>query len=345
MPVTVVVGGQYGSEGKGKVAHALAREMGATVAVRVGGSNSGHTVITDQGNPVVFRHIPTSAILPGILCVLSAGTYIDVDVLLHEIQLACLEVGRLIIDPFAVVVTSAEVADEENASLRSRIGSTGSGTGAAVAKRVQRSNQIHFAKDEPRLAHYVAETSVVLRSKLGAGERIIVEGTQGFGLSLLHSQNYPYCTSRDTTAAAFISEAGLSPLDVDDVVLVIRTFPIRVGGNSGPLANEIDWDVVTLESGNDAPLIEHTSVTRCVRRVARFDPDVVKQAIQYNQPTRIVLNHLDYVDSDVSAKRILTSKALKFVELVERDICRPISFVGLGAAVMRSKQTPLGQES
>ena len=88
-----------------------------------------------------------------------------------------------------------------------------------------------------------------MREHLEAGQRIIIEGTQGFGLSLLHSKYYPFVTSRDTTAAAFVSEAGLSPLDVDDIVLVLRAFPIRVGGNSGPLPNEIDWDTVTSESG------------------------------------------------------------------------------------------------
>ncbi len=49
MPVTVVVGGQFGSEGKGKVAHWLARELRASTAVRVGGPNSGHTVVADGG--------------------------------------------------------------------------------------------------------------------------------------------------------------------------------------------------------------------------------------------------------------------------------------------------------
>lgn len=99
MPVTVIVGGQFGSEGKGKVAHALAREKGARLAVRVGGPNSGHTVIDPRGNALVLRQLPTPAILPDTICVLGAGSYIDPEILLHEIEQTGLSSGRLKIDP------------------------------------------------------------------------------------------------------------------------------------------------------------------------------------------------------------------------------------------------------
>ena len=88
MPITIIVGGQYGSEGKGKVAHALAKEMGASVAVRIGGPNSGHTVISPSGDPIIFKHLPTAAILPDVTCVLGAGSYINPDILLAEIKVA-----------------------------------------------------------------------------------------------------------------------------------------------------------------------------------------------------------------------------------------------------------------
>jgi adenylosuccinate synthase len=64
MPVSVVVGGQFGSEGKGKVALELARLRGAAAAIRVGGANSGHTAIDATGKAHVFRHLPTAALLP-----------------------------------------------------------------------------------------------------------------------------------------------------------------------------------------------------------------------------------------------------------------------------------------
>ncbi|MDJ0744152.1 MAG: adenylosuccinate synthetase [Xenococcaceae cyanobacterium MO_167.B27] len=328
MPVTVVVGGQFGSEGKGKVAHFLAREQNAVAAVRVGGSNSGHTVIDSSGNPLVFRQLPTAAILPEIKCVISAGSYIEPQLLLNEIEIASLTPERVMIDPNAMLITEKEQLEEKNSLLRYSIGSTLSGTGAAVRKRIERSSETRLAKHEELLKPYIKPVVPFMRQCLQQGERIIIEGTQGFGLSLLHSEYYPYVTSRDTTAAAFVSEAGLSPLDVDDIVLVIRSFPIRVAGNSGDLPNEIDWETITHESGSKIPIIEYTSVTKAVRRVARFDPDVVVNAIVTNRPTKIVLNHLDYVDASCSSLEYLSDKTISFVRKIESLINAPINYFG-----------------
>ena len=151
MPITIIVGGQYGSEGKGKVAHALAKEMGASVAVRIGGPNSGHTVISPSGDPIIFKHLPTAAILPDVTCVLGAGSYINPDILLAEIKVAGLSESRLIIDPNAAVITNTEITEEQNSRLREEIGSTLSGTGAAVIKRIQRTGGLKQAKNDELL--------------------------------------------------------------------------------------------------------------------------------------------------------------------------------------------------
>jgi adenylosuccinate synthase len=155
-----------------------------------------------------------------------------------------------------------------------------------------------------------------------------MEGTQGFGLSLLHSPSYPYVTSRDTTAAAFVSEMGLSPLDVDEVVMVLRAFPIRVSGNSGPLPYETDWTTITRDSGSPISILEHTSVTHRVRRVARFDPEIVRSAIAVNAPTHLVLNHIDYIDFECRKLNALSERALDFIESVERLVGAQIDYVG-----------------
>lgn len=204
--------------------------------------------------------------------------------------------------------------------LRAGIGSTLTGTGAAVMNRISRTRPVRFAKDEPRLRPFLADTKDLLTRVLDAGDRVVIEGTQGYGLSVLHTPHYPYATSRDTTAAGFLSEVGLSPLDVDDVVMVIRAFPIRVPGNSGPLANEISWEQLTRESGSMEPLCEITSVTKTVRRVAAFDPEIVRQAIQVNRPTRVILNHVDYFDrtSDCNSGA-LTQKMRLAVDAIEME--------------------------
>lgn len=175
----------------------------------------------------------------------------------------------------------------------------------------------------------------MLRERLSNNDRIISEGTQGYGLSLLHSPFYPYITSRDTTAAGFLSEAGLSPLDVDDIVLTIRAFPIRVAGNSGPLKNETNWNNITLEGKHSSPIEERTSVTQHVRRVAKFDPEIVLLSIQSNTPTRIVLNHLDYICSNVQPTRNEFIK--EFILYIESSINRSIDLIGFGPSDVRNK--------
>lgn len=338
MPVTVIVGGQFGSEGKGKVAHFLAREMEARVAIRVGGSNSGHTVVDPHGNALILRQLPTASILPNVTCVLAAGSYINTEILLAEIERTGLESGSLLIDPHAVVITEAEEQQEREGPLRQRIGSTQSGTGAAVLKRASRMGDVTLAKNDERLKPFVRPVIPFLRSLLIDKQRVIIEGTQGFGLSLLHSPYYPCVTSRDTTAAGFLSEVGLSPLDVDDVVMVLRAFPIRVGGNSGPLPEEISWQEVTAESGSTESIIEHTSVTKAVRRVARFHPDVVLEAVMTNLPTRIVINHVDYIDATCRNSNYLSEKATCFIERVESIIGLSIDYIGSGPSSMIARK-------
>lgn len=332
MPVSIVVGGQFGSEGKGKVAHYFARELKAGFAVRCGGPNSGHTVIDEQGNARIFQQLPTAAILPNVKLAICSGSYIDLDILRREINETNVEAGRLFIDHDAVIITEGLKAREAQGGLIRRIGSTGSGTGAAVAARINREESLLFAKDIPDLKPFITNIPEILRNALDHHERIIIEGTQGFGLSPLHARYYPYTTSRDTTAAAFLAETGLSPLDVDDVILTIRAFPIRVAGNSGPLVDEIDWKTVSAEGGYNQPFEERTSVTKHVRRVARFSSEIVRKAIQINNPTKIVLNHLDYICSgDVQNNDTFVRK---FVINAESALKRKIEYLGFGPKLL-----------
>jgi adenylosuccinate synthase len=344
MPVTVVVGGQFGSEGKGKVAHLLAKHEGAKLAIRVGGPNSGHTVIAESGEPLVLRQLPTAVLLPGVRALLPAGSYIDPQLLRREI--ATIDIGpeRLRIHPNACVITDARKEEERGSGLRGMIGSTETGVGAAVRARTWRQSDTLLARDCSELQSFVEDYTLRLRLALRAGERVLVEGTQGFGLSVLHSSYYPYATSRDTTAAGFVSEAGLSPLDVDDVVLVLRSFPIRVAGNSGPLPGETSWEDVSLNSGANAPLVEYTSVTKRVRRVASFDANIVKQAIAYNAPTRIVLNHVDYIDASCTDTSRLSRRQWNFVKQIEKEIGQQISLLGTGRSTLVDRFKALSSE-
>ena len=328
MAVSIVVGGQYGSEGKGKVVQWLAKSRSAAAVVRVGGSNSGHTAIAPDGSSIVLRQLPTGAVLPGVLCVIAPGSYIDPPLLHAEIDRVGLGLDRLLIDPNAFVITEADRAEEEASGMRAAIGSTNSGTGAAVRRRTLRQADTSRAGTCESLKPFVGETVSRLR-QISRRERVVIEGTQGFGLSVLHSPFYPYTTTRDTSAAGALAEAGLSPTDVDEVVLTLRAFPIRVGGNSGPLANETTWEELTRISGAAQPLQEFTSVTGSLRRVAHFDPVIVRRAIEVNNPTMVVMNHVDYIDATCVGREGLTQKASSFVRTTAEAIGRPIDFVGV----------------
>lgn len=339
MPVSVVVGGQYGSEGKGKTSLHIARTDPTVAAIiRVGGSNSGHVGISRNGERFALRQLPAGAIDGNHEILLPAGSYIDVDLLLQEIDLLRCDPDKITISPFAHVITSAHREWESATGLRAAIGSTQSGTGAAVLSRIARGEgalpPAVPAEHVQQLQRFLGDTNAKARAMLAGGRRIVIEGTQGFGLSVLHAEAWPKATSRDTTAAGFLAEAGLSPFDVDDITLVLRCHPIRVAGQqSGPLPFETTWDHIARKAGIERDLTELTTVTQNPRRVGHFEPSIVRQAIAANRPSRIVINHLDYVVPEVASGR-LTAQALDFVKRVEREIGQAIDWVGTSPSDM-----------
>ena len=302
MPVSIVIGGQFGSEGKGKTALEIVRRSEEpVVAIRVGGPNSGHTAYNHLGSKRVLRQLPAACVDRNIDVVLPAGSYIDVDVLLAEIEALDYPQNHIHISGYARIIRPEHREWEKAAGLTRAIGSTGSGVGGAVMATVAReAANFHLpsqaASDDARLQRFIVDdTSHYLRRHIGKGNRVVIEGTQGFGLSLLEGGYWPKATSRSTTAARALAEAGLSPIDVDDITMVIRSFPIRVAGNSGPLVGETTWEAITEYAGRCDDLREYTTVTGQLRRVGRFNPELVRRALDVNRPTRLVMNHLDYI--------------------------------------------------
>lgn len=339
MPVAVVVGGQTGSEAKAKAAVHLARnfikDRGlGVVSIRCGGPNAGHTVFLN-GNKRVLRLIPSGVAIPGAALVIAPGAMVDVGLLVSEID-AIEGMGvpvrhRLIVDRATAIVDPDSLDQERLEGLGDRIGSTQTGTGATASRRCLR--RTLEARQDETLIPYVRDTVEYVHMMMKAGWLVIVEGTQGFGLSLYHSGYHRYCTSKDTSAAAFISEAGISPRDVDDIVMVIRTYPIRVGGNSGPMNNEIDWETVRSRSGRPDPLVEMTSVTKKVRRVSEFDWDAFDRAVMVNKPTQIAIHGLDYLDYGDTGKTSLSSlstKSIDFIRKVQRRSQVPVTMAFTG---------------
>ena len=259
MPATIVVGGQYGSEGKGKVVALTRSQKSEPWVVRCGGPNSGHTTNVG-GHEIVLRQIPAAAGHPRAVLMISAGCAVDEEILLTEIRDLELARDRVIVDPRAVLVTAADKAAERG--IAATIRSTASGTGYALSRRMLRRDDVQLVSDSERIGRYarVEPVAPLLHDHLDSGGDVIVEGTQGFGLSLLHGCHYPHVTSRDTTAAGFAADVGLSPRQIGDIILVIRTFPIRVGGPSGRLDEETTWEEIARLAGAPVVQKEFTSV-------------------------------------------------------------------------------------
>lgn len=331
MSVHIVFGGQYGSESKGKVSNWLVNKLDATAVLRPGGPNSGHTAYDKEGKKHVLRQIPAGCVGTSAIAIIPAGAYIIPELLLQECKELGLNNSTLYVDYNTMIIEDEDYLSEE--SIGKTISSTRSGTGAALIRRIGRKD-VRLARDIAELRPYVCDTRLLIRKLLEGGTDVVVEGTQGWGLSVYHTKCYPYATARDVGAAGLLSECGLSPFDVSSICMVLRTFPIRVAGTSGPLANEITWDTVTQESGSNVPIVEYTSVTKKVRRVGRFDPILVNSAIRGNNPNVIFLNHVDYFDMANSGSNILSDKQLSKINEIEKQIGRKVNYVGNGPNTM-----------
>jgi adenylosuccinate synthase len=325
MPVSIVVGGQFGSEGKGKIALEIVRRaLGPVTVIRVGGPNSGHTAYDHSGRKWALRQMPAGCIDRNVDVVFPAGSYIDVDLLLDEIKQLDYPRDRVKVSKFARIITLEHRKWEQDAGLVGAIGSTGSGVGGAVLAHVARDAKnlqlSSFDADHATQLHpFVSDVSEILRQKLSRGQRVVIEGTQGFGLSLNEGGYWPKATARSTTAAGALAEAGLSPRDVDDVTMVLRSFPIRVAGDSGPLPNETTWEDVAALTGNNRDLREYTTVTKRLRRVGCFDAELVRRALDVNNPSRVVVNHMDYLgaENDINAP---SSAVQRFLSLLKTEV-------------------------
>lgn len=337
--LTVLVGGQYGSEGKGAVAAFIANDY--DVHVRVGSPNAGHTFYWN-GDKHVMQSIPCGWVNPNAKIVIGRGALLNMKQLMkelvHILHYYPYFLDRLIIDENAGVLDEKfhEMEGGTEGEMHRRIGSTGEGVGPARMARIARDpEQFRLFKDvaeEYGLQECMTkDTPHLIACMQDAGMNILVEGTQGSGLSLLHS-HWPYCTSIDTNAAGIISEVGIAPSRVTDVLMVCRTYPIRVAGNSGPMKNEITWEELGQRIGRDITP-EKTTVTKKVRRIAEWDDDLFITSSVINSPTEIALTFADYIDPYIfnvkDEDRLLASAPL--MDFIDKHLSGvPITYIGTG---------------
>ena len=331
--VDVLVGGQYGSEGKGNIVGHIAPEY--DLLVRVGGPNAGHKVFAEP-EPEAYFHLPSGterAPRAGLL--LAAGALIYPPKLLDEISRHQVTVERLAIDPQAMIIEDAD-RDLEAKALKN-ISSTAQGVGSASARHIMGRGGllkplVRLAKEIPDLKPYIRESREILETAFLNGRRILLEGTQGTSLSLHHGE-YPYVTSRDTTVAGCLAHAGIAPRRVRHVVMVCRTYPIRVGGPSGPMELEVEYEQLSERSGIPIEKLkgsERTTTTNRQRRIAEFDWVQLRRSTVLNGPTDIALTFVDYLsvkNRDAYRFEQLTEETLRFIEEVERVSGQAVSLI------------------
>lgn len=323
--VTALVGAQFGSlsEGKGAVAGYIGPYY--DLSIRVGAANAGHTLYDAYGEKHVLQQIPCQAYAnPQSVLAIGPGALISPEILAKEIRdlrewrarhgLDLKTKLDLRIDPRAHVITQEFIDREASTDLAERIGSTSTtareGIGSAQAARAMREAGCVTVSewlarggfdvlvgDGSSEGIFVHETPEVVKEVLDRGQNVLLEGTQGTSLSNTTGY-FPFTTSRNTTAAGLAADAGVSPGLVNHVVLVARTYPIRVAGNSGPFypdSKEISWESINVPSSN-----ELTTVTKKVRRVATFSIAQMRDAVLLNGVTEVALMFADYLDPDVA---------------------------------------------
>jgi adenylosuccinate synthase len=226
------------------------------IAVRTGAINAGHTVVY-QGKRYAMQQLPTGWINPRTKLVIGAGAYIHPDTLWNEVAMVNQAMpgsdvrDRLFIDHRCGLHAPAAEKASKDANRHHRIGATGKGCSEAIVAKIRDRNNGYelfansdYGKDWRMRAGNnggrLVDSVKLLNGAIDGGAKVLIEGTQGTLLDL-HLGPYPFTTSRMTTAANWVAEAGLAPSLDYEVVLVARTYPIRVAGNSGPMDGEIEW--------------------------------------------------------------------------------------------------------
>jgi adenylosuccinate synthase len=301
----MIIGGQWGSEGKGLFAGYMAIERKPDAVVCQFGPNAGHTWI-EGDRPIVFKSLPVASIAKSVTKIfLGPGSVIDPEILAKELtDLAPLMHGKQVfVHEGAAILIPGDAQQERGAEGVSHIASTRQGTSVAMIRKIQR-RQPRFPAMEA-LKHLQVEIIPhdFYRDLLWQQSDIVqIEGSQGMDLSINSGMEYPYTTSRDCTPAQVLADCGIHPDQLGSIYSCIRTFPIRVGnivseatgeliGSSGPCYGdqaELTWYKVGQPE-------ELTTVTKRVRRVFSFSGLQTKKMLDELKPTGVFLNFANYL--------------------------------------------------
>jgi len=347
--VTIIVGGHFGDEGKGKIVSYLALNDKPEIVARAGvGPNAGHTVYKD-GKEYGLRMIPCGFVNDSSRLLIGAGVLVDPDRFLDEVEMTGTK-GRIFIDKRCAIIEERHKKEDTGDNfLHKRVGSTGTGCGPANADRAHR--KIKLAQDIDKLKYYLTDVPMELDRAIRKSKKIIVEASQGFGLSLFYG-TYPYVTSKDTSAGMAAVDVGIGPTRVKDVIVIYKAYTTRVGG--GPLDTLITeeninrypfWKEILREAEkkgirektiNDTLAVylnERGTVTRRQRRVGDFDFSLARYSAMVNGATQVGISCLDKVFPECYNIRKwdkLSGRAQKFIKRIESEIGIPITLISTG---------------
>lgn len=322
MPCTVIVGAFWGDEGKGKIISYLALKDNLDFCVRTGSVNAAHTVWF-EGKKYALHMVPAAFLNPKTRLLIAAGANVHVQKFLEEVEQTKV-MGRIGVDQNASIIEEKHSAQDKASAVNKGIGTTGWGVGPAIEERVRRTAKL--AKDIPELKPFIADQVQEVNDGLDEGKKVLLEGTQGFMLSLFLGGGYPYVTGRDTGASAIASEAGVGPTRVDDVLIVYKSFITRVGG--GPLPGEI-----SKEEAQKRGWFETAAGTGRDRRSAPFDFELAKKTARINGATQAAMTKLDSLfPSCHGVKQFsdLPKEAKDFIKEVESRTGVPVVLIGTG---------------
>ena len=332
MPATVIVGLQWGDEGKGKTTDFLAEDVTAVVRYQ-GGDNAGHTIML--GEEVFKLHlVPSGVLYPHIAPIIGNGVVVNPATLISELDMLAsrgIEVDRVRVNKHAHVIMPYHIALDgamEARLAKAAGGSTRRGIGPAYADRawrigirmedlldgpalrgklarilpeknatLQRQHRVEgFDLDElvalatewgTRLQPHLADTTQLVQQMLSRGEHLLFEGAQGTLLDLDHG-SYPFVTSSNPIAGGACTGGGIGPLQVDEVIGVMKAYATRVG--AGPFPTELEDEIGEgiIDRGH-----EFGTTTGRRRRVGWFDAVPLRYAVAVNSVSSIMLNKID----------------------------------------------------
>jgi adenylosuccinate synthase len=331
VPNIVIVGAQWGDEGKGKVVDLIAPCVDI-VARYSGGPNAGHTVVFGQQR-YVLQSLPSSVLRPGKRSVIGCGVVVDPEALLEEMDAlaaAGIALDRLYLSANAHVILPYHRALDQ-ADDQGRIGTTGKGVGPAYAdKAARRGIRVADLLDEPLLREKLEANlrikNRVLREFYGhpgfaadellyaaqaqaerlvpyiADTTLLLHRWLAEGASLMFEGaqgtmldvdhgTYPYITSSSATAGGAASGTGVPPTRIHGVLGVTKAYATRVG--SGPFPTEVTGDLGELIRARGK---EYGSVTGRPRRCGWFDAPLLRHAVRVNGLDTVAVTKLDVLD-------------------------------------------------